>query len=97
MPVAREDGEYPGWLWGLLGKGEGTEGEVEGKGGGDAFCGFLFFFCPLLVFALGWMCVVFIELLRYLKVVRCIISISPHHTIPHQNQPTQLTNPPSPI
>lgn len=36
-PVAREDAEYPDWLWGLLGKG-GVSGEEGGKGGGDAFC-----------------------------------------------------------
>ncbi|KAI4259718.1 MAG: hypothetical protein L6R42_004444 [Xanthoria sp. 1 TBL-2021] len=35
-PVAREDAEYPDWLWGLLGKG-GVSGEEGGKGGGDAF------------------------------------------------------------
>lgn len=43
-PVAREDGEYPVWLWGLLGKKEGEGGSEEGgKGGGDAFCGSHYF------------------------------------------------------
>lgn len=57
-PVAREDGEYPVWLWRLLGKGEGEGGGMEagGKGGGDAFCGFLF---SLFSVAFGWMFVWF--------------------------------------
>ena len=34
-PLAKEDGEYPDWLWGLVGKGkEGNEGEETM---GDAF------------------------------------------------------------
>ena len=35
-PVAREDWEYPDWLWGLLGQGKEEGG--KGGGGGDAFC-----------------------------------------------------------
>ncbi|KAL8768549.1 MAG: hypothetical protein Q9209_005234 [Squamulea sp. 1 TL-2023] len=35
-PVAREDGEYPEWLWGLLNTGKGEEDKGI-RGGGDAF------------------------------------------------------------
>ncbi|KAL8855988.1 MAG: hypothetical protein Q9178_007358 [Gyalolechia marmorata] len=35
-PLAREDSEYPEWLWGLLDKGK-MEGEGSAGGGGDAF------------------------------------------------------------
>ena len=36
-PVAKEDGEYPEWLWGLLDemKGEGGKGEGEGDAFGE--------------------------------------------------------------
>ena len=57
-PVAKEDGEYPVWLWGLLGKREGEGEGEEGKGVGDAFCGFLFFFptffSPFHIHSRGW-------------------------------------------
>ncbi|KAL8714410.1 MAG: hypothetical protein Q9220_001743 [cf. Caloplaca sp. 1 TL-2023] len=37
-PVAKEDSEYPDWLWGLVpGDGGKEGGEEGGKGGGDAF------------------------------------------------------------
>ncbi|KAL8933354.1 MAG: hypothetical protein Q9216_006408 [Gyalolechia sp. 2 TL-2023] len=37
-PVAREDDEYPGWLWGLLDQGKfGAQGAEEGGGKGDLF------------------------------------------------------------
>lgn len=39
-PVAREDNEYPDWLWGLLDQGKyGGKGKLDGGSGeGDAFC-----------------------------------------------------------
>ncbi|KAL8675802.1 MAG: hypothetical protein Q9186_007594 [Xanthomendoza sp. 1 TL-2023] len=38
IPVAKEDDEYPEWLWGLLGSGKnGTREGEGGGGGGDAF------------------------------------------------------------
>ena len=97
VPVAREDGEYPAWLWGLLGKREGTEGEVEGKGGGDAFCGFLSFFLSLLSvvftsYPFPWM--VFIGSLRQLGLWWDVISPpppSPHHP-PKYHPPSPKTN-----
>ena len=42
-PVAREDWEYPDWLWGLLGQGKEEGG--KGGGGGDAFCKWTFSRC----------------------------------------------------
>ena len=43
VPVAKEDGEYPAWLWGLLERG-GKDGEKGMDGGdveeGDMFCEF---------------------------------------------------------
>ena len=33
-PVAKEDSEYPDWLWGLL---DGKKNESEGGTAGDAF------------------------------------------------------------
>lgn len=41
MPLAREDGEYPDWLWGLLegGKfGAGGTGPAASTSRGDLFC-----------------------------------------------------------
>ncbi len=39
-PVAKEDNEYPDWLWGLLDQGKyGAKDELDGGSGeGDAFC-----------------------------------------------------------
>ena len=38
-PVAKEDNEYPNWLWGLLDdKKSGSKGGEEGGGEGDLFC-----------------------------------------------------------
>ncbi|KAI4112686.1 MAG: hypothetical protein LQ338_008284 [Usnochroma carphineum] len=42
-PVAKEDDEYPTWLWGLLDQGKfgakaAQDGEAGGGGGGDLFC-----------------------------------------------------------
>jgi large subunit ribosomal protein L54 len=43
-PVALEDGEYPAWLWGILKKGKGAEGNADaGSVEGDLFC---MFYCP---------------------------------------------------
>ena len=44
-PVAMEDGEYPDWLWGVLGERRGRQdgragGGGEERGGGDLFCTF---------------------------------------------------------
>jgi hypothetical protein len=40
-PVALEDGEYPAWLWGILKKGKGAEGNADaGSVEGDLFCMF---------------------------------------------------------
>ena len=42
--MAKEDGEYPEWLWGLLGD-KGTKGGMgDGGEGGDEFGEFLFSF-----------------------------------------------------
>lgn len=44
-PVAREDAEYPEWLWGLLepGKGDAATGKGGQAGEGDAFGELLFY------------------------------------------------------
>ena len=37
-PVAKEDSEYPEWLWHLLDKKKGENDDGDGTGEGDLFC-----------------------------------------------------------
>lgn len=37
-PLAREDEEYPDWLWGLLEEKKRKGGDEDDKGEGDVFC-----------------------------------------------------------
>ena len=49
-PIAREDAEYPPWLWGLLeGKEEAKGGEGEEGGEGDLFGRWIFCVCAVCV------------------------------------------------